>query len=165
MQNFTELLNRSLVNPSRERLASLQNANEENTKLREALAKELQAANVRQDKLEAGKMNLQSNCGPKFKESIKSNKINGLPPISKCLISALEALKWNEGTRRIPHLQIHKTHLPANEKSTMENDNKNRLLNSLRSNLVTPLKDKITHSNERIANLEREVKKNFGSGF
>ena len=41
----------------------------------------------------------------------------------------------------------------------MENDNKNRLLNSLRSNLVTPLKDEFTHSNERIANLEREVKK------
>ncbi len=41
----------------------------------------------------------------------------------------------------------------------MENDNPNKLLGLLRSNLVAPIKEELKCSNERIANLEKSVKK------
>ena len=97
MQNFTELLNRSLVNPLKERLASLQSANAENAGLREALAKDLQVANVRQEKIDSNlnelAKKLQTVIGridiieQDFQISLQSQN---------ALISALESLKWNE---------------------------------------------------------------------
>lgn len=98
MQNFTELLNRSLVNPLKERLASLQNANKENTKLREALAKELQAANVRQDKLESRQNELTKQLQAEVQRIDKiEQRLMDYHQSQNALISALEALKWNEG--------------------------------------------------------------------
>ncbi len=97
MQNFTELLNHSLVNPLKERLAVLQKTNEENAASRETLAKELQATNVRQEKIDSHLNELAKQLQTAID---RIDKIEQELKISlqsqNALISALEGLKWNE---------------------------------------------------------------------
>lgn len=97
MQNFTELLNNTLVNPIKQRLASLNQANKENADSFKTLEQNLAATNEQQKKIDSSLQELtkqvQNEVGrlDKIEQEFKISQ-----ETQSALIAALEELKWDD---------------------------------------------------------------------
>ena len=97
MQNFTDLLNQSLVNPLKERLNGLKAANQTNAEAIGKLSQQLAETNARQaeisSQLDKVANDLQT-LTTRVDDLIK--QFNECQETQAMLISALEGLKWSE---------------------------------------------------------------------
>ena len=97
MQNFTDMLNQSLVNPLKERLNGLKAANQANAEAISKLVQQLAETNERQENI-AKELNETSRALGQLVSRVNQleQDFKASKETQDMLISALEGLQWNE---------------------------------------------------------------------